>query len=417
MAEWIAEAWLLTIDPQRNSENKVYGGDGWTPTKAPVEYEVNYDAARRLEKTLDAASKKVAGGIFDASTVLRKRGIENTTEMGTREIAEKLAGDDSVRAAYLAEQGAEFEPVMMEKVYNRKYGNVALERFTEKVGEKRLQEIHDALTDGVPVDDALGSDADSIRSIIHDYYAKSQESLLARHAKKMGWTAEEVQQKGEERIARTMKTIAEGADGTSLGTLTLAGDENLNSIHRFSYGDNCWSRSAMRQYLNSDKPKGEWWTPQSRWDLAPDQLGSKDGYLCGIDPALLAAIKPVKVQTYRNTVCYDDKAKGNTPDITYDKVTLPSIEQMFITPQQAGEGEAQEYYVHLNGTGAKYAQWEAYPELRTYAVESRTAPQYVRLRSANRGYGYITWNVHSSGYVYTNYAVVAWRVAPLVFIG
>ena len=195
-----------TIDPQRNSENKVYGGDGWTPTKAPVEYEVNYDAARRLEKTLDAASKKVAGGIFDASTVLRKRGIENTTEMGTREIAEKLAGDDSVRAAYLAEQGAEFEPVMMEKVYNRKYGNDALERFTEKVGEKRLQEIHDALTDGVPANDALGSDADSIRSIIHDYYAKSQKSLLARHAKKMGWTAEEAQQKGEERIARTMKT-------------------------------------------------------------------------------------------------------------------------------------------------------------------------------------------------------------------
>ena len=195
-----------TIDPQRNSENKVYGGDGWTPTKAPVEYEVNYDAARRLEKTLDAASKKVAGGIFDASAVLRKRGIENTTEMGTREIAEKLAGDDSVRAAYLAEQGAEFEPVMMEKVYNRKYGNDALERFTEKVGEKRLQKIHDALTDGVPANDALGSDADSIRNIIHDYYAKSQKSLLARHAKKMGWTAEEAQQKGEERIARAMKT-------------------------------------------------------------------------------------------------------------------------------------------------------------------------------------------------------------------
>ena len=194
-----------TIDPQRNRENKVYGGDGWTPTKAPVEYEVNYDAARRLEKTLDAASKKVAGGIFDASTVLRKRGIENTTEMGTREIAEKLAGDDGVRAAYLAEQGTEFEPVMMEKVYNRKYGNDALEQFTEKVGEKRLQEIHDALTDGVPANDALGSDADSIRSIIHDYYAKSQESLLARHAKKMGWTAEEAQQKGEERIARTME--------------------------------------------------------------------------------------------------------------------------------------------------------------------------------------------------------------------
>ena len=123
------------------------------------------------------------------------------------------------------------------------------------------------------------------------------------------------------------------------------------------------------------------------------------------------------MQTYRNTVCYDDKAKGNTPDITYDKVTLPSIEQMFITPQQAGEGEAQEYYVHLNGTGTKYAQWETYPELRTYAVESQTAPQYVRLRSAIRGNGCSTWAVYSSGNVGTGSAFSAWRVAPLVFIG
>lgn len=211
--------------------------------------------------------------------------------------------------------------------------------------------------------------------------------------------------------------IAEGTDGTSLGTLTIAGDENLNSIHRFSYGDNCWSRSAMRQYLNSDKPKGEWWQPQSKWDVAPDQLATKDGYLCGIDPALLAVIRPVKVCTYRNTVCYGDKEQGNTPDITYDKVTLPSIEQMFVVPQQVGEGEAQEYYVHLNGTGTKYAQWGTYPELRAYAVESRTATQHVRLRSAARGFGYLTWGVGSSGSVGTTGAIGAWRVTPLVFIG
>lgn len=211
--------------------------------------------------------------------------------------------------------------------------------------------------------------------------------------------------------------IAEGADGTSLGTLTIAGDENLNSIHRFSYGDNCWSRSAMRQYLNSDKPKGEWWQPQSKWDVAPDQLAAKDGYLCGIDPELLAVIKPVKVCTYRSTSCYGDKEQGDTPDITYDRVTLPSIEQMFIVPQTAGEGEAHEYYAQLNGTGAKYAQWETYPELRTYAVESRTAPQGVRLRSAYRGIGCFTWFVYSSGSVYTGTAINAWRVAPLVFIG
>lgn len=212
-------------------------------------------------------------------------------------------------------------------------------------------------------------------------------------------------------------SIAEGEGGTNLGTLTNLGSETLNSLHRIAYGDNCWKRSAIRQYLNSDKPKGQWWTAQSKWDCAPNELNSRDGYLCGIDPALLAAIKPVKVQTYRNTVCYDDKAKGNTPDITYDKVTLPSIEQMFITPQQAGEGEAQEYYVHLNGTGTKYAQWQTYPELRHYGVDNHNAAQSVRLRSASRSGGYYAWYVNSSGNVFVSSAANSWRFAPLVFIG
>ena len=210
--------------------------------------------------------------------------------------------------------------------------------------------------------------------------------------------------------------IAEDAAGTTLGTLTVLGSETLNSIHRFTYGDDCWSRSAIRQYLNSDKPKGQWWTPQSKWDIAPDQLNTLDGFLCGVDPELLAAIKPVKVQTYRNSTCYDDKAQGNTPDITYDKVILPSLEQLFIAPQQAGEGEAQEYYVNLNGTTTKYAQWNTYPELRTYATESRTATQHVRLRSAYRSSGYSTWNVYASGSVGSSNAVGTWRFAPLVFI-
>lgn len=212
--------------------------------------------------------------------------------------------------------------------------------------------------------------------------------------------------------------IAQGKDGTDLGTLTIAGSEALNSIHRFSYGDNCWSRSALRQYLNSDKPKGQWWTPQSKWDLAPDQLDSVDGYLCGFSASMLAALKSVMVQTCRNTVCYDDKAQGDTPDVTYDRVTLPSLEQMFAVPQIEGEGDAQEYYVHLNGTGTKYKQWKAYPELRTYTGKDRSAAQHVRLRSAYRGHGYITWYLRSDGSISSgSNGAEAWRFAPMMFIG
>ena len=216
-------------------------------------------------------------------------------------------------------------------------------------------------------------------------------------------------------VLETVSTINKGQEGTLLGAMTAYGDENLNGIQQMAYGDNRYATSAIRQYLNSDKPKGEWWTAQTKWDIAPDQLSQIDGYLCGMDPELLAVLKPVKVVTYCNTVTATGQKQ--VKDITYDKVTLISLEQMYINPQIAGEGEAHEYYKELNGTNTKFQLWQTYEILKTFAVESPTSPQYVRLRSANRGYAFYTWYVNSSGFVGYNNASTAIRPAPLMFIG
>lgn len=216
-------------------------------------------------------------------------------------------------------------------------------------------------------------------------------------------------------VLETVSTINKGQEGTLLGVMTAYGDENLNGIQQMAYGDNRYATSAIRQYLNSDKPKGEWWTAQTKWDIAPDQLSQIDGYLCGMDPELLAVLKPVKVVTYCNTVTATGQKQ--VKDITYDKVTLISLEQMYIEPQAAGEGEAHEYYKELNGTAKKFQWWQTYEILKTFAVENPTSPQYVRLRSANRNYAYNTWLVYSSGHVTSNNASYAYRPAPLMFIG
>lgn len=216
-------------------------------------------------------------------------------------------------------------------------------------------------------------------------------------------------------VLETVSAINKGQEGTLLGVMTAYGDENLNGIQQMAYGDNRYATSAIRQYLNSDKPKGEWWTAQTKWDIAPDQLSQIDGYLCGMDPELLAVLKPVKVVTYCNTVTATGQKQ--VKDITYDKVTLISLEQMYIEPQAAGEGEAHEYYKELNGTAKKFQWWQTYEILKTFAVENPTSPQSVRLRSASRGYASNTWSVHSSGGVYYNYASSAIRPASLMFIG
>lgn len=216
-------------------------------------------------------------------------------------------------------------------------------------------------------------------------------------------------------VLETVSAINKGQEGTLLGVMTAYGDENLNGIQQMAYGDNRYATSAIRQYLNSDKPKGEWWTAQTKWDIAPDQLSQIDGYLCGMDPELLAVLKPVKVVTYCNTVTATGQKQ--VKDITYDKVTLISLEQMYIEPQAAGEGEAHEYYKELNGTAKKFQWWQTYEILKTFAVENPTSPQSVRLRSANRSYACNTWYVTSSGYVGNGSASGAFRPAPLMFIG
>lgn len=206
--------------------------------------------------------------------------------------------------------------------------------------------------------------------------------------------------------------VTSGQDGTALGTLQYATrNGNLNSMQETAYGWNRWKTSALRQYLNSEQAKGKWWTPQDEWDIAPDQLATKDGFLCGMPADMLKALKTVKVVTYANTV-----QDGGEADITYDRVFLPSLEQLFINPQIAGEGTVHEYWQRRSGMKTKMQQYQTYPRMISYAVENHTSPQYVRLRSASRGNAYSAWYVNSSGGVNNGGAWGANRFSPLVVV-
>lgn len=209
-------------------------------------------------------------------------------------------------------------------------------------------------------------------------------------------------------------SVTAGSAGTSLGTFTPAGDGSLNSLHRLSYGYNRWSQSAMRQWLNSDKPAGQWWTSQNKFDRVPEQHATKAGFMSGFEKEFLDCIQPIKVVTALNTV--SDKADGET-EVTYDTFFLPALEQMYINPQLAGEGDVWEYWKRASGMSTKMQQWQTYPQIRTYAIESHTSAQDVRLHSANLDYACRTWRVNSSGYVNGyGYAVSALRCAPVCVI-
>ena len=206
--------------------------------------------------------------------------------------------------------------------------------------------------------------------------------------------------------------VTVGSGGTNLGTIKQdSRSGNLNSVQEMAYGWNRWKTSALRQYLNSNKPKGQWWTPQDQWDICPDQLASKDGFLCGMPEEMLNCLKKVKVVTYANIV-NDEGAE----DITYDYVTLPSLSQMFIEPQKNGEGDVHTYWKRRSGRTTPCKWYTNYPNMVEYSIAKKTSHQYVRLRSAHQGNACYTWDVNTSGGVDYGNASNAYSFAPLVCI-
>lgn len=206
--------------------------------------------------------------------------------------------------------------------------------------------------------------------------------------------------------------VTVGSGGTNLGTIQYySRSGNLNSMQEMAYGWNRWKTSALRQYLNSNKTKGQWWTPQDQWDICPDQLANKDGFLYGIPKEMLNSLKKVKVSTFANTV--NDEG---VEDITYDYVIIPSMEQVYCQPQISGEGVAHDYWKRRSGRTTPCQQGKTYPNMISYSVANHTSAQYTCLRSANRNYAFYTWVINLGGYISNSGASGVNAFSPLVCI-
>lgn len=211
----------------------------------------------------------------------------------------------------------------------------------------------------------------------------------------------------------TIETVAitSGSEGTDLGTMQYATrNGNLNSMQESAYGWNRWKYSAARQCLNSTQPKGKWWTKQDDWDIAPSQLATKDGFLCGMPADMLAALKTVKVTTLANTV-----NDGGVTDITYDRVFLASMSQMNVNMSKE-EGTVHEYWQRRTNSKTPIEPWKTYPIMIRYSAANHTSPQFVFSRSAYRGDAYYVMLVDPSGYVYNTHAWYSPVYAPLVVV-
>lgn len=178
-----------TIDPMVNRANRIYGSDAWTPTRPNVEYRVKADKARALNTELAELSRKTAGGEFARSNSITGIMDMEASNKSPQQLAEKLAQNPSVKAAYLADIG-EAVDVAMKQEEQFTASQVRRSETTIKAvgGEEALRNI-------VETDKANGN-----HDLAHTVLEKVREAEKEWAMEEFGWSEEKAQKKAEKVI-------------------------------------------------------------------------------------------------------------------------------------------------------------------------------------------------------------------------
>lgn len=229
-----------TIDPAADKRNAVYGGDAWTPTVPRVDYEVNYEKKNAIEDEIETLARGVANGIFARTSVLSSMGIDEETSLSKRELAEKLAGDDAVRAAYLAEQGKNIKPEYKEKVYDR-YGNEFLQKITDRYGEQKLEEMTKKLERGEELDEESISE-------VKEIWKQDQIKKMEKQFRKK--TPEEIAKRAELRAEKTVGSYEAGSFIRHAWEMLQDGGGVSEEIDRFATSDKLREEANYKEVVD-----------------------------------------------------------------------------------------------------------------------------------------------------------------------
>ena len=176
---------------------------------------------------------------------------------------------------------------------------------------------------------------------------------------------------------------------------------NPNSDRR-DFGNNRWSVSNIRQWLNSSGPANSWFKPQHEYDAPPtsDNVSSADGAYADA-PGFLAGFSANVLQHFTDitnitALC---NADGGGSETTVDKVFLPSRTEM-------GYGK-------INGIAEGTHLSVKYPDIDSKIKNY----QYYWMRSTYDGSDTFKVSyINSAGRVFDEWAYCGYGIAPIIVL-
>ena len=135
-----------------------------------------------------------------------------------------------------------------------------------------------------------------------------------------------------------------------------AKEPNNTDTHRKNNGNNCWSVSNIRQWLNSNGAAGSWWSAQHEYDAPPISANVSDAAGAYADaPGFLAGFSVNVLQHFTDitniTALYNTGEGGS--ETTVDKVFLPSNTEMGL----GNNSEGSHLSVRYPDNNSRIKQW------------------------------------------------------------
>ena len=133
-----------TVDPKRSKNQRIFGGDAWTPTFPEISYKVSADKVRAIRDEVDALvggadiRRQLSRNGFDADNVAR------ALERSGGDIVETYKNDDALKLAYLRSAGNKLElPMKVSSVAVQSgHDDGAIIKIAEEFGERALREMY-----------------------------------------------------------------------------------------------------------------------------------------------------------------------------------------------------------------------------------------------------------------------------------
>ena len=199
-------------------------------------------------------------------------------------------------------------------------------------------------------------------------------------------------------------SVTEGSGGTSLGTAD-GKSTNLNHIQRCYYGSNNIKESALRQWLNSSATKGNFWTPQTKFDRPPSYANTLDGFLTTLPDDFKAVVKKRDKKVNTNNV-FEVNDTLNSYYTISDKFWLASRYNVYGTEEVSSVATDDVFFDYYNGAS----------NTDRIKYDSSGVAWWWWLHTPYAGYASLVRGVYTDGSLNSHNAIYGHGVAPACVI-